>query len=77
MEGEIPLPRSVSTHIICCMLLLFIWAKAVKSQVVEVQKRFEYLQWFNLPRLCGMYLIAIDKKSLKTVHSLVLQSPQG
>ena len=34
MEGEIQLPRSVSTHVICWMLLVLIWAIAVKSQMV-------------------------------------------
>ena len=34
MEGEIPLPRNVSAHIICRRLLEYIWAKAVKTQIV-------------------------------------------
>ena len=36
MEGNIPLARSVSTHItiICGRLLVFIWARAAKTQLV-------------------------------------------
>ena len=81
MEGKIPFPRSAYTHIICWMLLVFIWTKAVKSQMVQVQGRFKDLQLFILTRrqnkifhsfktflyVC-MYLFAIDKKSLKIVH---------
>ena len=36
MEGKIPLATSVATHIIiiCWMLLVFIWARAAKSEMV-------------------------------------------
>ena len=36
MQDKIPLAKSLSTHIIiiCWMLLEFIWARAVKSQMV-------------------------------------------
>ena len=38
MKGEIPLLRSVSTHIICWMLLVLIWARAAKSQMVKCRE---------------------------------------
>ena len=84
MEGEIPLPRSVSTHIICWTLLVFIWAKAWRDKLKWCKCREDskicngliYLddKTRSYALLKFAYIFAIDKKLLKIVHFLVLQS---
>ena len=84
MESEIPLPRSVSTHIICWTLLVFIWAKAWRAKWKWCRCREDsqicnvliYLddKTRSYTLLKFAYLFAIDKKFLKIVHFLILQS---
>ena len=82
----------IFTHIICWLLLVLIWAKAVKSKWRKCKedskicngstyidnKTRSFTLWnmfvcIYLQFIC-MYLFAIDKKSLKIVHCLILQS---
>ena len=41
IEGDITLPRTVSTHIICWTLLVFIWVKAVKKSYGVIAEKIQ------------------------------------